>query len=162
MSSGMAVSVTSSSSSTKANLSPSSQNDHSQTTSTSANTAVPHGSPTSTAPASPSSTSSARPSDKTGVIVGGVIGGVAVLALLIGIISWTWMHHNRRNSEDRETAQRARIGQFHFGEDVVPTYNEVYGVNTLRPRAELEPRIIAELEPGSFADLEHPTMRHKR
>lgn len=164
------MSVTALSSSTKSNLSPSSsQNDLSQTTSsTFANTAVPQGSPTSTAPASPSSFSSASPSDKTGVIVGGVIGGVAVLGLFIGIIAWTWMHHNRRNSKtDHNIAQAASTGQTHTEaedeEDVVPVNNHgVYEIHAVSPRAELEPSLIAELEPRSLAELGYSTTLHKR
>lgn len=153
VSSGTAVSVTASSSSTKPNLSPSSQNDFSQTTNTFANTAIPQGSFTSTASASSSSFSSAKPSDETGVIVGGVIGGVAVLALLTGIIAWTWMRCIRRNSKSHEITQAARTVQNHFEKDVVPNNNGVYAIHALSQRAELEHSLIPELEPGLVAEL---------
>lgn len=181
--SGTAVSMTATSSSTKPNLSPSStkpnlspsstkpnqspssQNDLSQTTSTFANTAVPQGSSTSTstAPAYPSSFASASPSDQTGVVVGGVIGGVAVLALFIGFIFWTWMHSDRRNSKDHEIAQTAPIDQTHSEEDVVFNDNSsLYEINAPSLRAELEHRTIAELEPVSIAELEHSIALHER
>lgn len=142
----------------------------SQTTSTFADTVVPQGSSRSTAPVSSSSFSSANPSDKTGVIVGGVIGGVAVLALLTGIIAWICMHYNRRNSASHEIAQAAWTGQTHSREDVVPENNRIYEINAHSPRselehsmiAELENRMIAELEPRSFVELGNSPTLHKR
>ena len=108
------------------------------------------------------SSSAAKPSNKTGVIVGGVIGGVAVLALLSGIIVWTWVHHNRRSPEGHNIPQAAWIGQNRPGEDIVPRDNGVYEVDAFRPRAELEFRPIAELEPGPLVELGHSKTLHRR
>lgn len=182
--SGTAVSVTATSSSTKPNLSPSStkpnlfpssakptqslssQNALSQTIKTFANTAVPQGSSTFTAPASPPSSSfaSASPSDQTGVVVGGVIGGVAVLAFFIGFVVWTWMHSNRRNSRNHEMTQTASIDPIDSEQDMVfnNNNNSFYELNAPSPRAELEHRPIAELEPVSIAELEHQIALHER
>lgn len=125
---GEAVSETASSFSTK-------------TTSAFTNTPAPQDASTFTSPASSSSSSSsAHPSDKTGVIVGGVIGAVSVLALLSGIIAWIWMRHHRQNPENHHIPQTVWIGQTHSKEHVVPTDNRLHEVDALRPRAELADR----------------------
>lgn len=154
-STGATLSLSSSSMETNPPLS--SRSGVSQTTSASAITAPPQDSPILTSPASPaspSSSSSAHLSDKTGVIVGGVIGGIAVLAQLSGILAWIWMHHNRRNSEGREIPQAGWTSQTHPGENTAPKDHIFYEVDTLTPRAELEVSPIAELEPRSIAELE--------
>lgn len=115
------------------------------------------------------SSSGAYSPNETKAIVGGVIGGVAVLALLSGFIAWIWMHH-RRNTQSHEIPQPVWINQTRSEEAAVPKNNEIYEVDALRPRAELERRSrtelelrpIAELEPGSSADLEHSTTIYNR
>lgn len=155
------MSETASSSSTKANLSPSSRNDLSQTIGAFTSTTAPQDSSTYTSPASSSSSpSAANPSDKTGVIVGGVVGGTAVLALLSGIIAWTWMHRNRQNPQGHGPPQAVWTGQTEPGEYLVPKDNGIHEVAALKPIPELELRPIAELEPRPLAELEHSRRPH--
>lgn len=107
---------------------------------------------TFTMPVPSSSSSSAdNSSDKTGVIVGGVIGGVAVLALISGILAWTWINHNRRNPQVDATSQTAWTGRTDLGEYALPEDNETHEVESSRPTEEQEFGPIAELEPTSFA-----------
>ena len=125
---------------------PSSQSKAFQTLDASVSTAVSQYPFISTSPASLSSASVAPSSNKTGVIVEGVIGGIAVLALLSGIIAWTWIQHTRRNSQNHGTLQAAWTNQNDPEESVVPENNEIYEVDALRSVGELEFRPIMELE----------------
>lgn len=137
--------LSTSSSSIEANRLPSSQSNAFQTHDASVSTAVSQDPIISTSPASLSSASVAPSSNQTGVIVGGVIGGVAVLALLSGIIAWTWIQHTRRNSQNHGTLQAAWTNQNDPQESVVPENNEIYEVDALRSVGELEFRPIMEL-----------------
>lgn len=94
------------------------------------------------------------------MIVGGAIGGVAVLALLSGIIAWTWTHHNRRNLKGHDIHQAVQTGQNHPREDVIP--NRVYEGNALSPRAELDDTLRVELDSESIAELGHSRTPHIR
>ena len=149
---GEAVSETASSSSIKADLSTSSRNNGSHTISTFSGTTTSQNLVTFTMPVPSSSSSPAdNSSDKTGVIVGGVIGGVAVLALISGIFAWTWINHNRRNPQGDATSQAAWTGRTDPGEYVVPEDNEIHEVGSSRPTEEQEFGPIAELEHTPFA-----------
>lgn len=130
------VSETASSSSTKANLAPSSQGDPSHTTGTFTNVAAPQQTPTSTPSAS--SSSAAKSSDKTGAIVGGVIGGLAVVALLIGIIAWIWMHRNHRNTQGHATVPPTWFDQRVSRKKEVPEHTRTHEMDAVVPIAELE------------------------
>ena len=88
------------------------------------------------------------------MVVGGVIGGVAVFSMLSGFVIWRWMQHTRENSQDPKTSQAASTGQVDFEEFVVPQDNRIHEVDALRDLAELELRQIAELEMRQIAELE--------
>lgn len=147
----------------EANLSPSSRKSVSDTIGAFAKTAASQDSSTFTSPASSSSSSSffaspsppfspaANFSDKSGLIVGGVIGGVAVLALISGIFVWNRQHHDRRKLRGDGIRQAAGTDQIDSEEHVVANDNEIHEVDAPRPIRELDSRSIAELEPWSFA-----------
>lgn len=134
-----------SSSSTGPNLSLSSRNDLSQTTSAFTITATPQNSFTSHAFSS--SFPAANPSNETGAIVGGVVGGLAVLALLIVTLVRTWMHHKNYNPQSHdENPPAAWTDQSAPEEYVVFEQNETYEMDASEAIAELELRPVVELE----------------
>lgn len=142
------------SSSTTKNLSASSPNDLSHTTGAFASSVAPQASSKLTSPATSSSASAAHPSDKAGLIVGGVIGGVAVLSLSSGMIAWIWMNHNRQNSQSHGTPQTVGTGQADPEEYVVSQDNEIHELNAHGSLGELDGRPIEELDHATTSIFE--------
>lgn len=144
-------------SSTEVQLSLSSRNSSSHIVDSFARTTTCQDSSTFTSSASSSPSSSfpaVNSSEKAGLIVGGVIGGTAVLAFISGIIAWTWINHNRRNPQGNGTHQKASTGQTDHGRYAVPENNGIYEVDAVRPIVELEVRPIVEVEVRPILELE--------